>query len=468
MQACSTPDVNLPAGEVSWASALLNIERRRLLGRGERIAAGGPCTYLVSRPFSVLTETGDRSHLSTPLAPPPCPPGPGSDDEDDDDGDGESAQAPAASWAWRTILDPRPVSRALGWAPPPTAPPAVHNAETPEMDHTEPPRIVPEMADVRVASVSAGLRHSACVTADGQVLAWGSGEHGRLGLGTTADHGVPTPVLGLRTAAAVSAGASHTLCLTDAGEVLAWGRGEDGAVGLAERADVATPTRVHLGLPAGERAAAVAAGYTHSLAVTSAGRVFAWGAGAAPILGVSHDESVRPAPVPGFGPGGAHAVAASAGDGHSLILCAGGQVWALGWAGRPGRCAECTAVRALDNERIVQVSAGARHCLALGAGGEMWAWGDGTRGELGAGADVVWADEPVRVHFPDGARIATVSAGSGRSVAVRRDGLGYAWGAGEALLPYHAGLKACHATLRTGVHNMTPRELPDMRTHLRP
>lgn len=45
-----------------------------------------------------------------------------------------------------------------------------------------------------VSCVSAGSEHSAAVTSDGEVLTWGWGEHGQLGLGSMTDSWQPTVV----------------------------------------------------------------------------------------------------------------------------------------------------------------------------------------------------------------------------------------------------------------------------------
>ena len=51
--------------------------------------------------------------------------------------------------------------------------------------------------------VSAGYRHSACVTQDGQLFTWGEGDYGRLGLGDNTSRNVPTLVKEISTASSV-------------------------------------------------------------------------------------------------------------------------------------------------------------------------------------------------------------------------------------------------------------------------
>uniref|UniRef100_UPI0005B8DBFD RCC1 domain-containing protein n=1 Tax=Salinispora pacifica TaxID=351187 RepID=UPI0005B8DBFD len=109
------------------------------------------------------------------------------------------------------------------------------------------------------------------------ILAWGSNFFGELGNGTTTNSSTPVAVsLPADTAAvAIAAGDAHSVALTAAGTVLAWGDNSHGQLGDGTGADSLTP--VGVSLPAGVTASAVAAGRDHSVALTSAGTVLAWG-----------------------------------------------------------------------------------------------------------------------------------------------------------------------------------------------
>ena len=132
-------------------------------------------------------------------------------------------------------------------------------------------------AGTRVTSVAVGDNYSLAVTSTGGVLAWGQNTYGQLGNGTTTDS--PTPVrvdLPAGThVTAVAVGDGQSLAVTSDGHVLAWGQNDYGELGNGSTTDSSTPVPVDL--PARVRVTAVAAGYRHSLAVTSAGGVLAWG-----------------------------------------------------------------------------------------------------------------------------------------------------------------------------------------------
>lgn len=187
-----------------------------------------------------------------------------------------------------------------------------------------------------VVLVCAGDMHSAAVTESGALLTWGCGTHGQLGHGEAVNSRVPRPVAGLtdRPVCAVACGARHTLALTVSGSIFAWGSGIFGALGLGEVGEeVMRPAAVDLGGNAA--AVAVACGVHHSLALTEAGCVMAWGWGRHGQLG---DNST---------------------NGHAFT---------------PRR------VHGLDDCRVVAICSGGHHVLARAADGACYGWGCNTSG----------------------------------------------------------------------------------------
>lgn len=79
---------------------------------------------------------------------------------------------------------------------------------------------------------------------------------------------------------------------------------------------------------------------------------------------------------------GADFVAAAAGDGHTLLVTADGDLMAVGRGsegqlglGHKGASAELQPVAALANEVVVDCAAGAMHSLAITASGRVYIWG---------------------------------------------------------------------------------------------
>jgi len=264
-------------------------------------------------------------------------------------------------------------------------------------------------------------------------LVWGDNASGQLGDGTTTNRHTPVDLL-LSAGAqvtAVSAGADHSLALASDGRVLAWGGNSDGQLGDGTTSGGTAPVEVDL--PAGIRGRAVSAGGLHSLALTSDGRVLAWGDNSSGQLG-DGTRAGRSTPVAVLLPAGARVTAVSAGIDHSLALTSDGRVLAWGNSGfgqlGDGTTASSSTPVAVDlpaDTRVTAVSAGGLHSLALTSDGRVLAWGDNASGQLG---DSMTTEHlaPVAVHLPAGIQVTAVSAGGFHALALTSDGRVLAWG----------------------------------------
>ena len=96
---------------------------------------------------------------------------------------------------------------------------------------------------------------------------WGSGGDGQSGDGSTTTHLTPVRVAALQPVniMAIAAGRSHSVALQSNGKVWAWGWNGSGQVGDGGTADRLTPFDVPL--PGGRRAAGVGAGPEWSFAI---------------------------------------------------------------------------------------------------------------------------------------------------------------------------------------------------------
>ena len=130
----------------------------------------------------------------------------------------------------------------------------------------------------------------------GQVWVFGSGDCGQLALGEevlSCTRPRRQPFFDALDAVAVAAGGLHTLVLTRAGAVYAWGCNDERALGhSAEEFSVARVEGLVDGAGAPERIVQVACGDSISAALTADGRVFTWGTfrDSKGLLGVA-DES---------------------------------------------------------------------------------------------------------------------------------------------------------------------------------
>jgi len=120
---------------------------------------------------------------------------------------------------------------------------------------------------------------------------------------------------------------------------------------------------------------------------------------------------------------------------HSLAVMSDGSVWGWG-ANFSGELGPGLGSRPLTPVRIqgltgvfTQVAAGNRFSLALRSDGTVWAWGDNLRGELGRGTVTSQEATPARVAVLN--HVTRISAGGGFGLALRSDGIVFAWGANE-------------------------------------
>ncbi len=285
-------------------------------------------------------------------------------------------------------------------------------------------------AGTKVTAVSAGRRHSLALTSTGQVLAWGGNLHGELGDGTTTSSDIPVPVKlphGVKVIA-IAAGDTFNLALTSAGRVLAWGWNAFGQLGNGTTATSDVPVRVML--PAGAKVTAVSAGGGFSLALTSTGRVLAWGRNREGQLGIGVTRH-RHHPVPVLLPRDTRVTAIAAGQIHSLALTAAGRVlaWGNNSIGQLGNGTTKSsdipvAVKLRRFIRVTAIASGGYHGLALTTTGHILGWGNNADGELACRRPCGTSDNviPLRMKLPAGTKVTAIAAGFFHSLVLTRAG----------------------------------------------
>ena len=132
--------------------------------------------------------------------------------------------------------------------------------------------------------VAAGGEHTLAVTIAGSLWVWGLGSHGQLGLGDLDNRLVPTLVgeeafEGLQVLT-VACSTAHTLTVTKDGALWTFGRGRDGRLGQRDEGDRLVPTRINAQHFGNAKIVSVAAGHSHSAAVTEEGALYIFGGGA--------------------------------------------------------------------------------------------------------------------------------------------------------------------------------------------
>ena len=346
------------------------------------------------------------------------------------------------------------------------------------------PARVETFAAADVVAVATNKAHALAVDGDGRLYSWGRSRHGALGVddaGTATTRIFPALVSfgGARARVVrVSAGASHSACVTADGELYAWGDGRRGKLGFVvvpERGGLASDAdadddrlaqRVPRRVPVADGARVVDAscGDDHTAALDADGAVWTTGSNAHGQLGYyvddrgardERDDDERR----DDGGGGSHssrmrrvdylkhrdvvATCVSSAKRHVVACCAAGAAYAWGGGStavrrvtlRGGMKEAAVAWHEFDH-RIVKVSAGGAHSAALTADGWVYVWeSDDERLDARAirGGDVV-----------DGlcGRAVDVSCGATSSVVVVDTGEAYTWSANEFEFEHGDGVNA--------------------------
>lgn len=140
------------------------------------------------------------------------------------------------------------------------------------------------LVDEEIVDISALYRHSIALTSKNRIYTWGSNNYGQLGLGDNSERLVPTlitlPNLNEEEVFIdVISGWDYSLALTSEGRVFAWGYNTWRTLGDGTNLNRNVPTEIFFaGLnPSSEKIASLEAGYDCAFAITNTGRLYGWG-----------------------------------------------------------------------------------------------------------------------------------------------------------------------------------------------
>lgn len=326
-----------------------------------------------------------------------------------------------------------------------------------------------------VIALAQGCGTSYAVRADGAVFAWGSNDHGQLGIGTATGPSTcgtsqcshyairvqvgagPTWLTGVTD---VTAGAGFAIARRSDGTAWAWGRGSSGQLGNQSTSGPATCAgqacsayAIQVQDPAATSGLLtsvvdVAAGDATAIARLANGTLVAWGDSSDGATGVGTTTGTTLAPTlvqldSGTYPavdrvrdidGAGRTFRALRSDGTLLS-------WGAGAEGQLGNAtttaAQPRAVEVLDPTlatpltRVRSLGGGPGHGIVVRADGSTWAWGRNVWGQVGD-VSQVQRSRPVQVAdstTPTYLSLTTrVDGGADHSVAVRADGTIWTWG----------------------------------------
>ncbi|KAL9226627.1 hypothetical protein vseg_002416 [Gypsophila vaccaria] len=128
------------------------------------------------------------------------------------------------------------------------------------------PTCVSSLTGIRIEAVAAGLWHTVCISADGDVYAFGGNQFGQLGIGSDQAETLPrlldAPSIENVHAKIVSCGARHSAIVTENGKAYCWGWNKYGQLGMGDVIDRNIPSEVQI---EGRVAKNVACGWWHTL-----------------------------------------------------------------------------------------------------------------------------------------------------------------------------------------------------------
>lgn len=240
-----------------------------------------------------------------------------------------------------------------------------------ESGHSTPKR-VESLVGLCVQAIACGSRHTAALTSSGALYTWGDKENGVAGHGDTEGHQY-TPKLLERLAGKkvmqLSACGFHTGCLTDNCEVYTWGEGKFGRLGHGAERNTHSPRLVESFL--GKRPRQISCGGFHSAVFTEDGKMFTFGGGEHGQLGHGDKvNKVKPTLVEALD--GVFISQITCGWSHSVALTSKGKVytWGNGDHGKLGhgsgkKVSTPQMVEKLQDFRVVKIASYNEHTAAL-------------------------------------------------------------------------------------------------------
>ncbi|CAN5823548.1 hypothetical protein BH11MYX4_BH11MYX4_39750 [soil metagenome] len=248
--------------------------------------------------------------------------------------------------------------------------------------------VTPTGLEANVKTMVAGYGHGCGLLADGAAKCWGYNTYGQLGNGTTTTSSTPIAV-GLAGITQLYSG-YYTVCALTGDAAYCWGYNTYGQVGDGTTTSKSTPTLV---LPSG--VASISPSYYHSCAVMTDGTVKCWGDNGNGSIGTGTTGANVTTPtavvgIDGIGANLSGVAEVCAGYDHSCARLTDGRVacWGYNSSGQlgVGSTVSSSVPKAVSGiTTATKLVCGYNHACAIEGTGRVKCWGDNAYGQIGNG-----------------------------------------------------------------------------------
>jgi uncharacterized repeat protein (TIGR02543 family) len=304
-----------------------------------------------------------------------------------------------------------------------------------------------------VESLQLGYSHTSALTSTGRVFMWGNNSLGQLGDGTNEYRFKPLEItsrfnlMGSEKIVSLQLGHDTSYALSSSGQLFSWGDNNSGQLGDGTTISKNNPVNMtsQFNLNTGETITMVRTKNSHTIASTSIGRVFAWGANGYGQLGNGNSDSKN---IPmnissSFNISNPETIIdIQLGFSHSSLLTSAGRLfmWGINYGGQIGNGGygiQYTPITInnrftfLTNESISSIRLGSGHSVALTNLGRVFAWGENYNGQLGNGE---YSSYNLPQHITGrftllaNETITSLSVGSTSNAAMTSTGRLFVWG----------------------------------------
>ncbi|XP_071734805.1 uncharacterized protein [Rutidosis leptorrhynchoides] len=227
----------------------------------------------------------------------------------------------------------------------------------------------------RVKAIAAAKHHTVAATEGGEVFTWGSNREGQLGYTSVDTQATPRRVSSLKAKiVAVAAANKHTAVVSDSGEVFTWGCNKEGQLGYGTSNSGSNYTPRLIEYLKGKKITLVSAAKYHTMALGADGEVFSWGhrlvtpkrVVVARILKKSGNT-----PLKFHRSERLHVVSIAAGMTHSMALTHDGALFY--WVSSDPDL-RCQQLYTLCGKNMVSVSAGKYWTAGVTSSGDVYYW----------------------------------------------------------------------------------------------